>query len=190
MSAPRCARARGDDGVTIVEVMVVTALMGVVAAALGGVLVSMGRIEARSAARYEAGAALSLALDRMANEVRSGAPSPEAPPGGPSGGVTMVVRRGDGAMTVRWSFEDDALVRAELDADGAVTTAAEVVTGVVAAESTVRHLDPLGVPVSGGWEDVVACAASIEMTVVVERPGVDLRSARVMTYRLRSEPSC
>lgn len=183
-------RGRGDEGVTIVEVMVTTVILGVVTVALGGVLVSMARIDARSRARYDAGSELSLALDRMANEVRSGSPAPHAPPGGPSRGVTLIVRRGDGADTVRWAFEEGALVRTELDAEGRPTARAEVVDDVVAGESAVRHLDELGSPISGDWDAVASCAESVEMAVVVAVGGSDVRSDRVMTYRLRGQTTC
>jgi hypothetical protein len=163
----------------------------VVAAALGGVLVSLARIESRSVERYDAGSKLSLTLDRMANEVRSGAPAPDGPPGGPSQGVTLIVRRGDGAEAVRWTVEGDALVRSELDGDGAVTERVEMLTGVIAQETFVRHLDPLGRPLSGSWSEVAPCAASVEITVVVSAgDGFDVGSERVMTYRLWSGAAC
>jgi len=123
-------RLASDRGMTLIELMVTTLVLGAVLMVVTGILLSTGRLESRTVRRAGVQASSRQALMLMATEIRQAGADPSSPPIGVVGVVSADSHR------VR--------VRADLNGDGAIQTAepSEDVTYAYDAASGVLTRDP------------------------------------------------
>lgn len=107
MSAPVRTTA-GERGMTLVELLVTTAILGGVLLIATGILLSTGRAESRTVRRAAVQASSRQALALMTTEIRQAGADPCNPPAG----VVALVSADSTAIRVR----------ADLNADGALQT--------------------------------------------------------------------
>ncbi|MCU1460428.1 MAG: hypothetical protein JWO37_503 [Acidimicrobiales bacterium] len=186
MSRPR---RREESGFTLVEIMVVALIMGVIGAALFGLLASMTGNERAQEARADNGQSVRFALADIVRDIR-GADPVSAPPDTATAAsileLTLLPATADGAgQHVRWQLAGDQLLRAVLDGPGgAAVTTRIVLTGVHNAADGVpllRYLGATGAELPAGVTpaDVVNCTRSVRVTIVAgpERASVASESA-------------
>lgn len=123
-------RLASDRGMTLIELMVTTLVLGAVLMVVTGILLSTGRLESRTVRRAGVQASSRQALMLMATEIRQAGADPSTPPIGVVGVVSADSHR------VR--------IRADLNGDGAIQTAepSEDVTYAYDAASGVLTRDP------------------------------------------------
>lgn len=123
-------RLASDRGMTLIELMVTTLVLGAVLMVVTGILLSTGRLESRTVRRAGVQASSRQALMLMATEIRQAGADPSSPPIGVVGVVSADSHR------VR--------IRADLNGDGAIQTAepSEDVTYAYDAASGVLTRDP------------------------------------------------
>lgn len=123
-------RLASDRGMTLIELMVTTLVLGAVLMVVTGILLSTGRLESRTVRRAGVQASSRQALMLMATEIRQAGADPSSPPIGVVGVVSADSHR------VR--------VRADLNGDGTIQTAepSEDVTYAYDAASGVLTRDP------------------------------------------------
>ncbi len=123
-------RLATDRGMTLIELMVTTLVLGAVLMVVTGILLSTGRLESRTVRRAGVQASSRQALMLMATEIRQAGADPSTPPIGVVGVVSA------DSHLVR--------IRADLNGDGAIQTTepSEDVTYAYDAASGVLTRDP------------------------------------------------
>lgn len=102
-------RTRAEVGMTLVELLVTTSILGLVLVIVTGILLTSSRTESRTVSRAEAQAASRQALALMTTELRQAGADPSSPPVG----VVAIVSADSNSVRVR----------SDLNGDGAIQTA-------------------------------------------------------------------
>lgn len=118
-------RLDSERGMTLMELLVTTAILGVVLLVVTGIMVSSSRVESRTVRRAEVQASSRQALALMTTELRQAGADPSDPPAG----ITAVVSADSHLVRVR----------ADLNGDGAIQTAEP------SEDVTYRFVDTTGV---------------------------------------------
>jgi type II secretory pathway pseudopilin PulG len=147
----RVARARGEAGLTLVELVVAIALLGTLTAMLGPVLV--GSFRASDAATSDGIAAddLRVATAMLEHDLRGAACVALPLPGGTGGALQLTTRAGGATVAVRWEVVGGRVVRSVAGSagapvgtlDGSVSFARSS-TGLGAVTATVTATRPAG----------------------------------------------
>lgn len=102
-------RLDSNRGMTLVELLITTAILGIVLLVVTGIMLSSSRLETRTVRRATVQAASRQALALMTTELRQAG----ADPGNPPAGVVGIVS----------ADSNQVRVRADLNGDGAIQTA-------------------------------------------------------------------
>ena len=113
---------------TVIELSIVTALLGVVLATLLGVLNSMTSNEQAQQAKIDSQERVRLAMGQLTRDLRSSNPLLAATSAG-AGAASLEMAHGSpaGQTFVRWQLADTTLTRSVLASDGGVATSTKVV---------------------------------------------------------------
>lgn len=103
------SRLESDRGMTMIELLVTTTILGVVLLIVTGIMLSSSRVESRTVRRAEVQASSRQALALMTTELRQAG----ADPGTPAAGIVAVVSADSHLVRVR----------ADLNGDGTIQTA-------------------------------------------------------------------
>lgn len=180
-------RVRRDGGTTLIETMIVLALLGTVAAALLAAGDTFTRTAAHQESLVHANDNVRTGLARLTRDVRAATRLP--PPSVGTFADTLEVDVPPSGAVVRWTIVGTTLVRDVFDAAGAVLTTEVVLDGVVNARdglATFRYYDSEGheLDLTRPPGDISRCTVRVEMTVraavddvtFTERDGADLRN--------------
>jgi type II secretory pathway pseudopilin PulG len=146
----RLARARGEAGVTLVELVVAIALLGTLTAMLGPVLIGSFRASDAASSDEIAGDDLRVATAMLEHDVRGAACVALPLPGDTGGALQLTTRAGAATLTVRWEVVDGRLVRTVAGRGAPVgvlpgtLSFARASTGVGAVTATVTATRPAG----------------------------------------------
>jgi uncharacterized protein (TIGR02599 family) len=162
--SPRRDQRRGEDGFTVVELLVTTAILAVVMAFVTGTVVSALRTQRRQTAQVAALNDAKLAFERVTRDIRGADPLQEAAPDR----ISLAVRQED--STVRTVSYERAAGAHSLTATGSATGARTLVGDLVPGQSLFLFHLADGSTASGSSP-------------------IDLRAVLSITVRLQVEPA-
>ena len=175
--SPRC---RKQEGMTLVELLVVLLLVSVVGSVIAGGLIRGMRAEAHAQSRIEAFEQMQVAMERASRDIRAAAPLEVAE----ANEIQFQLTRDSACFRFTYWVEDDALqVREERSTDGCATFPSEAVRVLV------PELEP-GTPVfvyetdvyADGEREVAATADDVRfVTITFTRTLFDQQPVTVRT---------
>jgi type II secretory pathway pseudopilin PulG len=147
----RLTRARGEAGVTLVELVVAIALLGTLTAMLGPVLIGSFRASDAAASDEVAADDLRVATAMLEHDLRGAACVALPLPGDTGDALQLTTRAGSATLSVRWEVVGGRLVRSVAGSTGApvgtlpgTVSFARASTGLGAVTATVTATRPAG----------------------------------------------
>lgn len=206
-------RSRGVGGFTLVELIISTAVLGLVMAGLLGLLTASRRAYTRGSSTVDLQQNLRVALDRMGKEIREGgyhprAPdtSPTCPPGAgglyPNGGATNkpcwsfypIIAQTATAVTLQYDWNGDGIITTAAKVNDPVTCPAgtavcrgERVTYSLVNSQLMRQeivVDAAPQPVADGISALTFTYLKDDNTVALTQE--DIRSVRIVIQATKS----